>query len=330
MERSRALGRVALACALVSVMPVASASGAEPRAGARFAVHDHRTPADGWHLELEVSADPRRLRQLVLHSERCGATVLAKDLPVGPGGLLEYDRPFTSRGRAGNWRLSGRFTDPVHLEATFRIGVGDCDGGPRTVSAHAGGHHHEGTAEHNHFHTGGTPPDEYPNLRRASPARRAQARRLWRASLRIARERFPTYRAALRHGYRRFERDWRKPLVFHVRQHAFDHDGRVLVPRRVESLVYWWPRRGSPVLVGFMYRYPSNRKPTFGAPLFGWHKHSRTADNQMTHVWMTGSLRTALANCLPVRALERANPRFRYEKPGTFGSHNSTPCPGED
>jgi hypothetical protein len=197
------------------------------------------------------------------------------------------------------------------------------------VSAHADGHH-GGAGEHQHDdHTYGTPPGAYPVLARATRARRAQARRLWRASLRAARERFPSYRAVWRLGYRRFNEKWRKPLIFHMRRSSYDHDGRWLDPRRPESLVYWWPVRGKPVLVAFMYRYPAGRRPRFGAPLFGWHTHGPDTDNQMTHVWITRTLRTALANCLPVPALEAANRRFRWSRPGHGGGHNTQRCPEE-
>jgi len=47
----------------------------------------------------------------------------------------------------------------------------------------------------------------------------------------------------------------------------------------------------------------------------------------MTHVWLTGDLRSAWANCLPVAQLEQANPRFKYEKPrnGVSGTE-AVPC----
>ena len=41
--------------------------------------------------------------------------------------------------------------------------------------------------------------------------------------------------------------------------------------------------------------------PTYGG-LLGWHRHATHA-TWMTHVWLTRSIRTALAQCAPVRAL---------------------------
>ena len=328
MILSRVIWRAAVASALVSAVVVVPVLGADPAPGGRFAVHDHDTPGDGWHIELEVSRDGRQARSLVLHSERCNATVFAERLPIGSGGTLDFDRAFTSRGRQGRWRMSGQFTDPRHLTATFQITVGRCDGGLRQVTAHAESHADAGGHEH-HTHTVGTAPGAYPDLARATRARRAQAQRLWRATLRSASERFPSYRAALRLGFRRWDREWAKPLIFHLRSTRYNHDRRYLDARRPESLVYWWPVGAEPVLIAFMYRYPLDRRPSFGAPLFGWHTHGARPSNQMTHVWLTRHLRSALANCVPVAALERAVPGFRWSTPTQSGGHNTEPCPEE-
>ena len=47
----------------------------------------------------------------------------------------------------------------------------------------------------------------------------------------------------------------------------------------------------------------------------------------MTHVWLTGDMRSALANCMPVPALEAALPAFRWAAPGQGFSKESYPCP---
>ena len=47
----------------------------------------------------------------------------------------------------------------------------------------------------------------------------------------------------------------------------------------------------------------------------------------MTHVWLTRDLRSALANCMPVAALEKAIPRYRYAPAGRPLTHESQPCP---
>jgi hypothetical protein len=94
--------------------------------------------------------------------------------------------------------------------------------------------------------------------------------------------------------------------------------------------VYWWPPDGQPVLVAFMYRMPLRSGwPRFGRPLLGWHAHVRGGKlgaTLMTHVWMTPELRSAIANCMPVAALEAANPAFRFQPSNHYLSQESVPC----
>jgi hypothetical protein len=184
-------------------------------------------------------------------------------------------------------------------------------------------HHDEGV--HSRF---GTPIGSYPDLARASHHARAEARRLWKRSLRTAQRRFPTYRAARRLGYVRFRRKLERPVVFHLRDYRYDRDGRRLDARRPESLAYWWPRRRSPILFAYMYRMPSRHWPGYAKPLLGWHSH-KPRSVLMTHVWMTDTLRSAIANCMPVPALEAANRDFRFAEPRQGYSRESHPC-GEE
>ena len=173
----------------------------------------------------------------------------------------------------------------------------------RPFEAHAGGHAHGGSNHHS-----GTRPGEYPGLASASTTARSQVRDLWRGTLRAADELFPFYESARALRFRRYPLKWKRPLLFHLRHDGYAKDEVILDPRRPESLVYWWPKQGSPILVGFMYRAPLGRPPRFGGKLMAWHSHiedGRQGDNQMTHVWLTGDLRSALANCLPVTQLEQ-------------------------
>jgi hypothetical protein len=166
----------------------------------------------------------------------------------------------------------------------------------------------------------------YPDLAHASRAHKGQARTLWRATLRSAQQRFATYSAALAAGYVHWHRDWARPLVFHLRKGSYNHDGRMLDARRPESLVYWWPEHGSPVLLGFMYRVGKGRPPELGGSILHYHRHASYGP-WMTHVWLTRSLKTAYARCLPVAALERAIPAFHYMPPHHGGSGpESAPC----
>jgi hypothetical protein len=313
---------LALVCALAAIAAVPSADAARPSRGAKLVSHDHSTPGDGWHVELTISRDARRVSQLVLHDERCRATVLARNVPIEAGGAIDAARPFTSRGRSGAWELSATFPDAGHAAGSFQLMLPDCTGPVRRFRAHASGHGHR--------HVHGTQPGRYPDLSRATPARRAEARRLWRSSVRESRGRFATYRRARRLGFKPLPGlPSRRPQLFHLRHPGYTATPGSFDARRPESLVYWNPpRSGEPVLIAFMYRVRPGSRPRFAAPLLGWHSH-RAGASQMTHVWLTGALRSALANCLPVAALEAAIPRYRFDPAGVSTSLESIPCPVE-
>lgn len=170
----------------------------------------------------------------------------------------------------------------------------------------------------------------YPDLGRASTTHVAQARRLWHGTLVAARHHFPSWSAARRAGYVPTGIHPRHPVIYHLRNRAYDRDGRVLDPRRPEALVYWLPRRGHAVLVGFMYRAPAARRPAFGGRILAYHLHTRDGHlgaTQMTHVWLAHNLRSAYARCLPVAALERAIPAFHHTDDPRAASHpESAPC----
>jgi hypothetical protein len=329
MFRPRVVRRsldIAFLCTLAAIAAAPRAEAALPTAGAKPVTHDHSTPGDGWHLELTISRDGRRVRQLVLHDERCAATVLARNVPIQPDGAIDEAQPFTSRGRSGTWQLTATFPDPGHARGSFELMLPDCTGPVRGFSAHAAGHGHR----HHHSHLSGTRPGRYPDLRAATPARRAQAHRLWRASVRESRGRFATYRRALRLGFEPLPGlPSRRPQLFHLRHGGYAATPGSFDARRPESLVYWNPpRRGAPVLIAFMYRLRLGFRPRFAAPLLGWHSHG-AGGSQMTHVWLTGDLRSAIANCLPVGALEAALPRYRFDPAGRSSSPESIPCPEE-
>lgn len=313
------------------LLVVSAAEAATPKPRARFMVHDHRTPGDGWHIEMRVARDARFLAQLVLHSERCDETVLSSRVRILDDGSIASSKPFTTGDdRIGTWRLDARWSDSDHVSGTFQITTPSCDGGERSFSAH--GEDHGGA--HNHL-SYGTPVGSYPDMTTGTRRAHAQVRRLWRASRREARRRFPTYSRAVAAGLKPWLRKtrWRAPMLFHLRSDAYERDGRELDARRPESLVYWWPRRGQPILVAFMYRTPARAGwPAFGKPLLGWHAHMkgrRTGPTVMTHVWMTRDVRSAIANCMPVRELESALRRFRFTAPTHALTHESRPCPEE-
>jgi hypothetical protein len=200
------------------------------------------------------------------------------------------------------------------------VGIAAASGQTFGPGAHEHGH------EHQHVHA------TYPDVAGASTVDRAKAARLQRDVTYEARVRFPSYAATLRLGYVPFRgRAWRRPLAFHVRRRAYERDGRLLDPARPESLVYWWPRHGEPILVAMMFRLPGGRRPPSAGSIPIFHQHAnpetgRIGATTMTHVWLTPDLRSAFANCLPVVALQRAHPDFRYSTPGYDQAHETLPC----
>jgi hypothetical protein len=192
-----------------------------------------------------------------------------------------------------------------------------------------GGHDHADA----HMHGAGHVHAAYPDVAAASAADREVASGLMLAAHRDARTLFPTYAAARRAGFVRYaHRGWRRPLVIHLRDRAFEHDGRVMDPERPESLVYWWPRHGAPVLLAMMFRVPPGSQPASAGSIPIFHRHAnpktgRPGATLMTHVWLTNDLRSAFANCLPVDALQRSHPDFHYVPAPDAQAHESLPCP---
>jgi hypothetical protein len=324
----RVIGAAAAACACALLaLPLATTATAEsvlPASGAQFTVFDHRTPGDGWHVQMTVAKDRHFLGQLVLYSERCTETVITKHVYIRDDASIASSKPFaTSDGKHGTWRLDARWTDADQVAGSFQITKRGCDGGVRQFTAER-----ERPGAPKHVHTGfGTPPGSYPSFRAGTAHARAQARQLWKASKREAKRRFATYRRVLALGYKHLPIPWKRPLLFHVRSGRYKYDGRTFDATRPESLVYWWPAGRGPILIGFMYRAPlAGGWPKFAKPLLGWHSH-RAGDNVMTHVWLTNDLRSAIANCLPTKQLEAANPRLRFRPTSHLGVLEVHPCP---
>ena len=320
--------RLALAIGAIIAAALGAGVATETASSARSAkieIHDHDTPGRGWFVEVEVSANRLSLKSVVLWVEECKQTVHAEDVPVSPDGRFAVERPFASSGGQGEgiWHLSGHLVGTSKLTGAYDMTSPDCATGERRFRSGRAGHSH---------HRSGTLPGTYPDLSKATARRRAEARRLWKATLASARSaRLRTFERARRAGYDLAPQagTWLRPLFFHLRNRRYDDPGDLLNPRRPESLVYWWPQTGQPVLIGFMYRAPISKTPALGRPLLGWHAHKKSgATSQMTHVWLTRMLRSALANCVPVEALQIANPAFRYEKTRWGSSGPETqPCP---
>jgi hypothetical protein len=173
----------------------------------------------------------------------------------------------------------------------------------------------------------------YPDMSMASKKQVAQARALWARSRHAAPAFYRTGGAAAA-GYRPdpHTSGAKRPYVAHWRLHGrtdvVHHP--MLDTSRPESLMYWYPKHGRPVLIGYMYRAPRMHTPKLGGPILMWHSHSshgRMGPTAMTHVWLTRSLRTAYARCMPVMALEKAKPRFHYAPVKARQVEMVKPCP---
>ena len=165
----------------------------------------------------------------------------------------------------GRWKVVARFTEPTHLEGTYEVTSPDCTTGPQPFHGHAGGH---GSSS-------GTPVGSFPDIPKASDVRRREARRLWHHTVASAQsERFSTYRAApARIATCAFPRRARGRSCFTCVARTTSATTMCSTVLRPESLVYWWPIQGQPVLIAFMYRAPADETPEFGSPLIGWHQH---------------------------------------------------------
>ncbi len=321
----RGAGALAGGALLVALAAPPQASAAIPAPNAAIAAHDHATAGRNWHVEVEVSSTSKSLRTLVLYVQECDQTVLARNVVIAlPDGVVVAEGDLGAGGGEGpgRWKVTGQFTEPTHLEGTYEVTSPNCTTGPRPFHGHAGGH----------GSTSGTPVGSFPDIPKASDVRRREARRLWHHTVASAKSpRFSTYRSARANRYVRVPKARTRPLVFHLRRKDYERDDHVLDFLRPESLVYWWPVQGQPVLIAFMYRAPADETPEFGSPLIGWHQHvtatGKVGDSQMTHVWLTGDLRSAYANCLPRQALELAIPGFRFSPPGEPMTHASELCP---
>lgn len=175
------------------------------------------------------------------------------------------------------------------------------------------------------LHLGNVAP--YPTLREASRAHRREARKLHRATLRAAKG-FDTLEGATRNGYvaQAELSPLYRPGLQHFRKHGVRSWGRVLYPRQPQALVFWCPSIGDCRLAGFMYRAAPRKTPDTYGGLLGWHRHSE-GWSWMTHIWLTDTTRTSLAQCAPFNALYAHNPMLAWEPYQTDVSMIDEPCP---
>jgi hypothetical protein len=174
------------------------------------------------------------------------------------------------------------------------------------------------------LHVGNALP--YPELHGVALEQRRRARALRRATLRAA-VRLDTPAEAIARGYvaRAAVSPLYRPGLWHFRKRGVRFWGRVLEPRRPQALIFWCPSVGACRLAAFVFRAPPGRPPTYGG-LLGWHRHATHA-TWMTHVWLTGAIRTALAQCAPFRALQAQNPALAWEPYVPDVPRVDAPCP---
>ena len=302
---------------LFALLLASPASAALPVKHRSYQAHDHSTPGKQWHVQLDVAArSTRTIKLVIVYTQQCKVTVAKENVPVFEDGTVKAQ----GKVKGGAWQLDAKFTSPEVLEGTWRVFKGRCDTGvlPFTVAPLPPG------MTHNHG-------PKFPDLASANLHQTRQAIYMRHRVFRARDELFPTYRAARRLGFTRFDTQWKRPLVFHLRKAAYVHDDRIFDAWHPESLVYWWPAQGDPILLGMMFRVPSGLPPTYAGPIPIYHQHTSKfgglGTTQMTHVWLTGDLKSAWSNCLPVKELEAANPAFHYVTPATAGSGpESAPC----
>ena len=317
--------RLGLILVVVALLAPASVQAALPVAGSTYMVHDHQTPGDNWHVQVNVH-ETRQIMSVVIHSDRCGGhTPFAKVVPYNGDGVAKTYRPLNpDKPQKGNWSFEGRFTEDHRLDGTFRVVTPDCDTGPMIFVAHNNAHIHISY---------GTPMGAKPDLSLASPKRLQQAQWLYAESWRRA-KRFYDRADAERRGFFHSPSDFaeRPSHVYHLRHLAFTKDKVYFNAKKTESLMYYNRADGVPVLIGYMYRYRlAGGHPPFARPLLGWHAHGRGVwrgvPNQMTHIWLTGDLRSAMANCMPVEELEAALPEFEFTPMQDDVIQEARPCP---
>ena len=305
---------LAIAVALLAALP-AVAGAALPTPGLQLQGHDHVTRGGNWHVQLLVSKkDVRVIDTLVYYAEVCGETILRTRIPIAESGLFSGHGTIKGGGR---WRVDGIFLAADTVLGTARMVKGRCDTGAVPFAALT-------DRAHQHLTT-----PVFPDIASASltELRQAQAmrRRAWQASVEL----FPTYRSALEQGYRASPNLKWRPMLFHLRNPGYEHDGVTFSSRKPEALVYWFTPGIDPMLMGLMFRVPKGKRPAYAGPIPIYHNHfGTTTSAPMTHVWLTNDLRSAWMNCAPIASLAAAHPGFVYAgaQPLTHGP--GTPCPG--
>lgn len=235
-------------------------------------------------------------------------------------GYFEFER---GAGSTDVTRVTGILAGADAAGTVYRR-KGPCRSGKRRWAAfhrgahdHPDGHDHGGSGGHGTdaapgLHVGNRTP--YPALEQARGAHRRRAEAL-RVATNAAAARFATVAQAEAAGYVADPSitPIYIPGLVHYRKHGPNFWGRVLAPSAPQALIFWCPSAGDCSLAAFMYRAPATPLPETYGGLLGWHRHGERG-HWMTHLWMTGSLAPALAQCAPFDALNAHNPLIAYER----------------
>jgi len=305
---------VVLLCGTGAVM-AASAEAAFPPKGTSFSFHDHVTAGKTWHVEFVVSTKTKhKLTTLVAYSEQCSGTVAKVNVPISDAGVVAMSGGLNG---GGTWAVNTTFQTPTTAIGTFRMTRAGCDTGLITYPNAITGNGLGGTHDHG---------AKYPDFASATPHQRAQAR--WLHKRVLARWSGVTPTTAAKRGYHRNPAFAVGPGEFHVYNQRYEKDKRIFDPKRPESLVFWRPAAGPPVILGPMFRVPRGPRPKFAGPIPIYHSHNVTkpAPNYMTHVWLVKGAKASWDNCLPVKELEAYNPAFTWTSDGFQHPHFGTPC----
>ena len=155
------------------------------------------------------------------------------------------------------------------------------------------------TAGCSHAHGGGHAPGACTNAP-VTPEQRNAAERLVADTQATVTRKYPTLQAAEADGYQLLNVD---QSVVHVQRPDYQHDGRVLDPNRVESLVYV-TYRGQSMLMGAMYiaEPGAPQGPLIGGALTSWHVHTNLCVDTARGTALDAGPKNT---CAPGSAIER-------------------------
>lgn len=335
MPRTAVLLAVATLIVVGAALPAQADAAYLLKPDGSYQIHNHAVKGANWHVQLIANkTDRRKLDLVLLYAARCQETITVPVARIDKDGAIDLSgKTLKMKGeKQGTWNLKGQLTAVWRFTGEWSIDKPGCKDGPNRFTAmlqpiHV---HKDGTKHLHPAHSHGN--GSYANLKRSkSPRTLRSLASLHRRTLVAAKRYFPSYDAAIAQGFTRLKKDWPRPLTFHVRSARYENDKYAMDPKRPESLVYWWPKKGKPILTGFMYRIDAFKIPEVGKGILQYHLHYNGAGDQgrsmMTHIWIARDLRAAAASCLPVTEINEYNPRFVHSPPAIAPGPESLGCP---